>query len=301
MPVNDGTFLGWPHVNHAMEIRGTQTPRGSGRSTIVYPRAKFTYVVEFNINPRALTAGRAETNLETFLKNGRLYATLRSIDHPKVTFATETLRSYNKRVILPTRTDYPSATMSFHDDNSSTAVALWKEIRAFYHYEGRIGKSALAGGSPTRSLVEEYRIASDLTGGNVRSVGNRPSLGMRLKEDDARHFFDSINIYDLGADPSSVNVYSFIYPFVTNYDHEALDYEDSSPMGLSMTFDYESYYQLVGVNNAQFHQIIEQYLGFRPLATSPTVPGHASMIPGNSGGGATGGGLLGFLNDVVSA
>lgn len=279
MAVNDGSLLGWPFVNHGMEVRGTQTERGRGRSTIVYPRQKFTFVVEFTINPRALDTNRLQTNLRQFLQNGRLYATLRAIDHPKPNMVTEKLRSYNKYVILPTKFEYQPATMKFHDDNSSIASALWKEIRAFYHYEGSIGSNAIRSGAITQTQRNEFRQGSMLTGGSVRTgMETRPSLGMRIKDNDGRHFFDAITIYDLGSDPDSINIYSFTYPVVTNMDHDGLDYEDrDGQMGMSMTFDYESYYQLVGVNNAQVHQMLEQYLGFSPSSVSPSVDGHVRM------------------------
>lgn len=294
MPVNDGQFLGWPFVNHAMEIRGTRSERGAGRQTIVYPRRKFTYIVEFAINPRVIQANNFQTDLLQFLNNGRIYATMRTIDHPKPSFQTEKLRSYNKDVIIPTKTEYQPAVMSFHDDNSSIAMALWQEIRAFYQYEGRLGRNVVDQNQPNSDVIRGFRNGNALT--NARpSFGNSngqlatfgeprttqetlPSMGMTLKEDAARHFFDSIVIYDLGSDPDSVNIYSFMYPMVNSLDHDNLDYEDrQSNVGVSMTFDYEGYYQLIGINNAQFHQIIENHLGFRPASTSPRVAGHATM------------------------
>lgn len=301
MPVNDGQFLGWPFVNHSMEVRGTRTERGSGRQTIVYPRRKFTYIVEFAINPRVIQANQFQTDLLQFLNNGRIYATMRSIDHPKPSFQTEKLRSYNKDVIVPMKTEYQPAMMSFHDDNSSIAMALWQEIRAFYQYEGRLGRNVVDQNQPNSDVIRGFRNGNALT--NARpSFGNQngqlstfgeprttqttlPSMGMTLKEDAARHFFDSIVIYDLGSDPDSVNIYSYMYPMVNSLDHDNLDYEDrQANVGVSMTFDYEGYYQLIGVNNAQFHQIIEDHLGFRPAANSPRVAGHARMATRGTAG-----------------
>lgn len=294
MPVNDGQFQGWPFVNHAMGVRGTQTSRGQGRTSIVYPRRKFTYVVEFAINPRVIQANQFQTNLLEFLNNGRIYATMRSIDHPKPSFQTQKLRSYNKDVIVPMKTEYQPATMSFHDDNSSIAMALWQEIRAFYQYEGRLGRNVVDNNQPNADVIRGFRNGNALT--NARpSFGNTngqlstfgeprstqetlPSMGMTLKEDAARHFFDSIVIYDLGSDPDSVNIYSFMYPMVNNLDHDNLDYEDrSANIGVNMTFDYEGYYQLIGLNNAQFHGVLQENLGNSPLTTSPSVQGHARM------------------------
>lgn len=271
MPVNDGTYLGWPFVNHAMEIRGTQVDRGPGRATIVYPRRKFTYVVEFVINKTAISM--FTTDLGIHLQNGRLYATLKSIDHPKPRLRSETLRSYNKNVIIPTKMEYDACTMSFHDDNSSVAAALWREYRAFYQYEGGLGS---ADGDTN---VRDFRSGNPLTGSDVRgSMEVNPSMGMKMRAGGARHFFESIYIYDLGADPDSVNVYLFMYPVINSLEHDGLDYEDrSGQVSMSMSFDYEGYYHLVGMNNGLYRHVLEQYLGFAPASASPRVPGHARM------------------------
>jgi hypothetical protein len=280
MPVNDGTLSGWPFVNFGMATRGTQTTTGPGRAAIVYPRRKFTFLVEFYINPNVLAQNRVQTDLQQHIQNGRLLATLRSIDHPKTTMVTETLRSYNKKVILQTKTDYQPATMAFHDDNTSIATALWREYRSYYQGEGTLGSTSVRSGNVNNLNLSEFRSGNGLVGGAVRTeMENRPSLGVTLKQDTGRHFFDAIRVYDLGSDPDSVNVYTFIHPVVTSMDHDNLDYEErTGNLGLSMTFDYEGYYHLVGLNNAPFHDVIEQQLGFRPITNAPRVSGHAHML-----------------------
>ena len=63
-------------------------------------------------------------------------------------------------------------------------------------------------------------------------------------------------------------------------EHDALDYEDRNGLvGMSMTFDYEGYYQIVGANNGQYHQILEEVSGFRPVAATQSVDGHVRMTP----------------------
>ena len=279
MVVNIGTENGWPHTNFGMEMRGTQTSDRGRRQSIVYPRRKFTFLVEFFINDHALIPAGLSTDLPKHIRNGRLLTTLRSIDHPKNTMATETLNSYNKKVIIPNKMEYQSSSMTFHDDNSSVAMALWREYRAFYQYEGRIGKKTVDAGQPNNIALNEFRTGKHLVGDEVRSgYDSLPSLGMTLKPNDGRHFFDAIRIYDLGADPDSVNVYTYFHPVITTLDHDNLDYEDrDGVVGVSMSFDYEGYYHLVGLNNAAFTEVIESQLGVRPNGNSGRVEGHAVM------------------------
>jgi hypothetical protein len=279
MAVNDGTGQGWPFHNHAMEVRGTQSVRGPSRQSIVYPRAKFTFVVEFFINPRALDPTRMQTNLSEFLNSGRIFAPLRSIGHPQTSINVEKIRSYNKNVLIPTRVDYAPSSMGFHDDNSSIAMALWREYRAYYQHEGTLGTTSVKNGTPERSSVDEFRSGNQLTGKDVRSEqSSRPSLGMTLRANDGRHFFDAIRVYDLGADPDSVNVYTYINPMITSMSHDGLDYEDrSGQVGIDFSFEYEGYYHLTGLNNSNFHDAIHLQLNTSPKTTSYKVGGHATM------------------------
>lgn len=279
MPVNFGNYQGWPHVNHAMETRGTQTATGSARSTIIYPRRKYTFLVEFQFNYRAVAQDRFQTNLLDYIQNGKLYASLRSIDHPRMSFKTEKLNSYNKKVIIPTGTEYAPATVSFHDDNASIIAALWKEYRRFYQYEGQIGDENFQATGNTMSLLDEFRAGNELIGSEVRNnMNTRPSMGLRMREDDGRHFFDAITIYDLGADPDSVNVYTFMNPMITQMDHEGLDYYDRGGLvGWNMQFDYEGYYQVLGINNSRFTGILQQQLNRSAYPNLTNVPGHVKM------------------------
>lgn len=278
MPVNDGTLNGWPFVNHAMELRGTSTPRGTGRNTIVYPRRKYTYLVEFQINPYALIQDQMQTNLLEHLKSGRLYASLKTIDHPKTNYKVQTFRSYNKYVKVATATEFPPASMSFHDDNSSIVMALWKEYDTFYRYAGDVGRGILATSNPQANQNNEFRAGNALTGETMRtSMESRPSVGMTLRPNTKRHFFDNIVIYDLGADGDSINIYSYVHPVITVFDHENLDYFDRAGMvSINITFEYENHYCVLGQNAANLDEVIRSYLGFAPV--SPPIPGQGHTL-----------------------
>ena len=285
MAVNDGSFFGWPFVNHAMELRGTQTTTGPGRASMVLPRFKFTYLVEFQINQEALTPGVSQTDLRNQLQNGRLYATLKRIDLPKTNFKTETLRSYNKYVKVHTTTEFGQFRMQFHDDNTSMAMALWKEYLAFYRNAGDVGRGIVV--SQNRSLNQNnaFRAQNDLTGTEVRTDMNiHPSVGMTLRPYYKRHFFENITIYDLGSEPDSVNVHRYVNPVITRTDLDNLDYFDrSTQREVRFTMEPENVYFAVGQNNTVLSPIILQILGIaRPVPTLP-VRGHVTMVAPNKG------------------
>lgn len=275
MAINYG---GWPYSQHAMDMRGTRTATGNERYSIVYPRLKFTFLVEFFIATDVFMNNSTQTDLLEYWKNGRLLSTLRSIDHPQPTFNVERIRSYNKYVLLPKKVEFPSANISFHDDNTSIALGLWKEYLNYYNYSGSVGKDSVASGQPDKVMTDEFRNSNDLVGGNMRNgIDVRPSMGMKIRSNQGRNFFEAIRIYDLGSDPDSVNIYTYINPVITAMSHDSLDFEDSSSVGVSFTFEYENYYHLVGLSNDDFNDAITGRYGGSKSSTQPRVGGHIRM------------------------
>lgn len=275
-----GTLPGFPFVNYASE-------RISVRPMII-PRVKYTYGVQFNINPDALLNGVAITNIPRFITDGYLYTQLKRIDHPKPAFAVETLRSYNKYVKLPTKMEFPPASMTFDDDATSITTALMKEYINFYSHSGDVGSQLITAGNTSNAgpvpppnfnkgfadnafsndqpnVGYNHLVANAETPDPRANMNTRPSMGMRLKPNYKRHFFDSIVIYDLGVDPNSVNIYYFYKPVITTIDHAGLDTEDrTSKVEITMNFEYENYYFIIGRNRLEVADAIESLTGVRP-------------------------------------
>ena len=250
---------GSPFVNYAQEERNFQSAPGNIASALSLPRFKFTWAVEFQFSPRALD--NPITNLSDFVNDsGRLYVHLLSIDHPQSTIKTEKLRSYNKWINVPTQVEHPSASMTFHDDSTSVVQALWKENLNFYTHQATIGDTLSGPRNTNLSWSGEsnsYQFTDDLTatdGGEMRSsMGRRPSLGMRLKPNDGRHFFESIKIIDLGTEPDGLNVYWYHRPIITGWDIDSLDKEDrTGNVRVTASFDYESTYFTIGQYRGRF-------------------------------------------------
>ena len=250
---------GWPLVNYAQEERNLQAMPGNIASAMSIPRFKFTWGVEFQFSPRALD--NPITNLSDYINDsGRLYVHLISIQHPTSTIKTEKLRSYNKWIVVPTQVEHPSATMTFHDDSTSVVQALWKENLNFYTHQATVGDTLSGPRRTNLSWTDEsssYQFTDDLTatdGGEMRSsMGRRPSLGMKMKPNDGRHFFESIKIIDLGTDPDGLNVYWYHRPIITSWDIDSLDKEDrTGNVRVTAGFDYESTYFTIGQYRGRF-------------------------------------------------
>lgn len=287
---SEGLLSGWPFVNYGEQ-------RYKAASALVLPRPKYTWFAEFDVNQDYIDSGRVSTNLRTFLQNNhnRIYVNLKRMDHPKPNMTFDTLRSHNKYVKVPTKVEYPPAQMTLDDDSTSIIVAMWKEYFAFYSHVGDVGFENLLTSTNLVSADEDNNFAFDQNMGShgyghlVSSEGTEPrssmdiraSMGMRLKANQHRHFFDRIVLYDLGTEPSSVNVYYYYRPVITSFDHADVDWEDrSGKVEANVTFEYENYYFALGMETSAVADIIERVTGVRPSRTvglttaSPNSHGH---------------------------
>ena len=274
---------GWPFVNFAQDLRNSLDVR-----PISIPRMKYTYLVEFQINPQALLDTEALTDVRRFINDGQLYVHVRNIGHPETTYDIETLRSYNKYIKVPKKMEYQPFTVGFHDDTTSMIAALYKEYMNFYHHAGNIGSST-AGLSNigTSNESNAFQIGHQLFGIGARSnMETRPSVGLKLKPNYKRTFFDAIVIYDLGPDPDSINVYYYHRPLIASWNHEEMDVEDrTSKAMINATFEYEGYYFLTGINREKVKELLGQNLDLLPEGPSNPNNGHARMRePQRSGG-----------------
>lgn len=249
--------------------RGQQ--RRSSRVAIAIPRYAYTFLVEFVISQDAIN--QFLTNSYGFVRSGRLYTQIKTIDFPRHQFKMEKMRSYNRVVNVPTQIEYQPATIAFHDDAASMAMALYMDYLNYYHESGSIGRDLPNLGNASG----RYSIDSQLTGDQSRlEMEKRASLGMKTRPDSGRCFFEAIVIHDLGTEPDSVNRHVYINPTLTTCDHDGYDNTDKTKqMSMTWTFEYEGYALRVGENNTVSSGMAQIVLD-KPLLTSRST-GHAVM------------------------
>ncbi len=248
---------GWPVANFASSLRNLRSPSNPGvRQALAIPRQKFTFLIEMTLNPSGNFSTTALTSVFNFVNDGRIYGQLKSIDYPKPRFEVETLRSYNRYRKIYTKLAYEPATIVWTDDSTAMVQSLIKEYINFYHETGNIGSTNIA------SDDQEINTEVGIVGNNVRTnMGIRPSLGLKLRPQYMRHFFESITIYDLGSEPTSINVHTFNTPLIINFDHDNLDWYSTDMINTRWTFEYESYFFTTAQNVDQFATILDQILG----------------------------------------
>jgi len=274
---NVGNAGGWPVVNYATDLRGLDGHNATVPLSI--PRMKYTYLVEFNINPVAMDT--MITNFTDYLHGGTLYTHLKSIDLPKTEFEIETFRSYNKYIKVPMKVEYSPAQMSFHDDATSIISSMWLDYLNYFQYAGGIGPEIITKTAAGSSMganqyqFEDKLVPTRFTAETRAAMNIRPSLGLKMKPNSGRSFFDSITIYDLGTEPTSLNIYYFHKPFFTSVSPTALDTEDRTGLQqIDVGFEYESYYFATGQNRDDYAGVFETHLGYS--SPPPTTPKQGS-------------------------
>lgn len=255
-------LAGFSSINFAASLMNINTAPGVGaRIAMATPRHKYTFLISMQINPYALTALNAQTTVSQYIYNGQVYGQLKSIDYPRVKFDVETLRTYNKYRKITKKIMYDPITITWHDDSTSMVSGLVKEYINFYSQTGDIGTP---GGSALNTFDDtQFNTEQGIVGDDVRSNMNiRQSLGIRLRPQYMRTFFEYITILDLGTEPTSVNSITLHRPTITNFDHDNLDWYDGTGMMTERwNIEYEGYYSVIGQNVDLFSDVLDLVLG----------------------------------------
>ncbi len=253
-------LVGFPVQNFAASLRNIQGNGGMQRSAMSIPRSKFTFLVEMHVNPNALNTMMAQTTVAQFITNGIIYGQLKSIDYPKVKFEIDSLRSYNKYRKIYKRMGYEGASITWHDDSTAMVESLVKEYISFYHETGSIGTPEGSRGIVTDD--RQFNTEQAIIGPYARDgMSFRPSLGMKLRPQYMRHFFDSITIYDLGTEPTKINVHTFHRPVIVSFAHDTLDWYSTDLVVTQWSFEYEGYFFLTGQDVRNYSDILDYQLG----------------------------------------
>lgn len=255
-------LAGFPTINFAASLRNINSAPGTGaRVALAIPRHKYTFLIEMQINPYAFSSESSLTTVSEFILNGQIYGQLKSIEYPKPKFDTETLRSYNRYVKVYKKMTFDPATIVWHDDSTSMVSGLMKEYINFYHETGNVSTPGGGGNIFDDSQMNAEAGVIGVGSGVRTNMESRPSLGLRLRPQSMRHFFEYITIYDLGTEPNCVNTHTFHRPVITSFGHDPLDYYETGLVSTPWTFEFENYYSTIGQSVDNFSQILDLVLG----------------------------------------
>lgn len=221
--------------NYAVKIRALDA---DVRSALVIPRRPFTFIADFiygdHVNASLLSANTRQVT-----------ANIKTVEKPGFTFDVETLSAYNTPRPLIKRVMSKDITITFYDDATSFITGMLRAYRSHYAYSGLVTGAAevteqrsASTGSYWQTQLQTAKSALPAVNNgplNLRETGGAsataptpasdgmPSYGLRPFE---VPFFEAIKIYDLGSEPTSVNVYTLINPVIKEINMPTLDYSD---------------------------------------------------------------------------
>ena len=185
------------------------------------PKLKFQFHVAFSINSAALK------NLALSQRHvNEINMLVKSVALPNFTLGVETVNQYNRKRVVQTKIDYQPITIKFHDDNMGVVNQLWQNYYGYYFADsnsakaiGAYGQTAMRGASSIRAPY---------------GLDNNSSVP----------FFNKITIYQLAR--QEYTSYTLVNPKITSWNHEGMDYSNTTPHENTMGLAYEAVYYGAG-------------------------------------------------------
>lgn len=151
----------------------------------------------------------------------------KSVDRPAVQPKTETLHQYNRKRLVHTGYEMQPVKATIYDTADSAALMMWDEYSK--HYFGDFNQDA-----------GTYRYDVTTPGGMIDSGAGFGTIipQSQVAPTDAHFFFDRVEIFHMFG--GSCVQYDLINPRITSFDPDDLDYENSNPAMITLTFAYEA-------------------------------------------------------------
>tara|TARA_B100000745_G_C20146537_1_gene393178 strand:- start:798 stop:1970 length:1173 start_codon:yes stop_codon:yes gene_type:complete len=201
----------------------------------VVPRNSFSFFIEFGFNEEAVGDSKLQWVRDSIQVGNSAY--VKSFTKPSYQIEIEKIRAYNKPYHLKKRIEYKELSLVLYDDNRSVSRDF---VELYRNYYGQTGNP-----SPTGTSPED--VSNPVA--TPRSSGGE-NMGLKTRTNADRNLLNYIRIYDLGTDPTNVQIYTIFNPVITGIDSSALDYTDGEGMQeITVTLDY-TYYDYSGNNNA---------------------------------------------------
>jgi hypothetical protein len=179
------------------------------------PKLKFQYHVVFSINPQALKS----INFK-YQHQNEINMLVKSADLPKFSVSTETLNQYNRKKVVQNSITYSPVNIKFHEDNFGVVRQLWQNYYSYYYADHDASKT-----------YGNYNRTAMLGSGFIRTPYG-------LDNGSSIPFFNNITIYQFAR--RTFTSAKLINPVITAWNHDTLDYSNSSPSENSMTLAYEA-------------------------------------------------------------
>lgn len=175
------------------------------------PRSRFNYVVEIQRNGE---------------RSPDRYERIRNVSLPNISYDTQIANQYNVKRVIQSRINYGPSTIVFYDtyDNDVLKKLVYPYNANYYHNGAGIQQNLIG-------LTEVYT-------NSVIPDNFDNKLGYTLTDNDNRYYIDSVRIHILGP-AAAERVYVLKNCLITDISGDTLDYSDSQPVEISITFQPE--------------------------------------------------------------
>lgn len=216
------------------------------------PRHKFEFFIRINFNPHPEVRDFVRAFLSDSDKD-MVSTMVKSITMPSMNIDTEILNQYNKKRISQTRIDYNPISITFHDSVEGRTLRLWEMYYEYYFRDGvapeKLGTGSAAGevggqlGGFLEGFLEGFSGGAETPKRDAREYDNdlikdgfNDNYGYNLSRvGNHKYLIDSIDIFQIHGGKFSKT--EIIRPRVTAFNHDTLDYEDTSGL-VEMRFDF---------------------------------------------------------------
>jgi hypothetical protein len=229
----------------------------------VWPKQRHTFMVKFY--PNGTQVGADQTN------NQALTYVARMAERPKINVKAEELHQYNKKRQVYTGFKLDPLRVQFYDDVMNTAMLMWQKYAQYY-----FGDFQNVGTSYNSDAVSQTFLDVNKTGFGL--LANKGSNNV-VNDLQSSFYFSAIEIYHFYF--NMYDAYQFINPRIVTFDPDDMDYENSTPALISMSFVYENLQYVLQQNVASGNTQGENFAEF---AAGAPFDGDVMKLPTNSQG-----------------
>ena len=197
------------------------------------PLLAFEYYVRFNIDADALNElydqshgyapgfySRDATDLSPLLKNFTM---------PSVSVDTDIFNEYNRKRVSQTKLSFDPVKLTFHDTADGVTAGIWQAYYLYYFTDG--GEKDQNGKTKGTEVPNEIINADGESSANSSFGYNINRVGKQ------RNLINSIEIFQVHA--GSLTQCTLYNPRIVKFEHDTMSYEESRPLEVSYTMEYE--------------------------------------------------------------
>jgi len=194
-----------------------------------YPRLKFNYFVRIRINPDPEVSNFAAMYMGT-RDLELLIPLIKRVDMPGFKVESSILNQYNKKRVSQTKVTFEEVQMVFYDVVDGKSLRFWEMYYEYYFKDGEVLSKLKPSNGSLKTDVFQDDIISDGWGDFETGFGHYSQIK-------SKYLIESIDIYQVHA--GNFSRVSLVHPRITSFKHDSLQYLESTPVEITMSFQPE--------------------------------------------------------------